>query len=289
MIKVNPIRAIALAAALTASTAVIAQQNNRLQERYKQFLTEEFRKADTNPQDYFVSQAELNSYMGDEDTKVSNFDTNNDNALNIDEFGSVLTGIKSTQVQKQTTATNQTQTTQQNTQTQWHAPFLAQQTQAQRTTNVQAQKKQQEVRQIVDNLRYYEKYYWDNANAFKPDYPDCEAIDVVNTVKRINADNIVDVAKALGVHNNGQLINKLLVAKHAPSDWHNYEFFKYSRLVLDHINNVFSDYLNKHPEKNFRHQRELVNQCANWQESFFRSPAIEGLHLYQQTYISLTQ
>lgn len=284
MLKINPIRTIALATALTAGTAVMAQ-NNRLQERQRQFLTEEFRKADTNPQDFFVSQDELNTYMGNSDTQVSDFDSTKDGLLNIDEFSSIVTGKKVTQ---QTQPTSQAQTTNvQNNQTQ-RAPFLAQQPQAQRTTNVQAQKKQQEVKQIVDNLRYYEKYYWDNASAFKPDYPNCEAIDVVNTVKRINADNMVDVAKALGVHNNGELINKLLVAKHAPSDWHNYKCFIYSRLVLDHINNVFSDYLNKHPEKNFRHQRELVNQCANWQESF-RSPAIVGLHLYQQTYINLTQ
>ena len=69
MIKVNPIKTIALATALTAGTATMAQQNNRLQERQRQFLTEEFRKADTNPQDYFVSQDELNTYMGNPDTK----------------------------------------------------------------------------------------------------------------------------------------------------------------------------------------------------------------------------
>ena len=86
----NSIKTIALATALTTGAPTVTSAQNRLQDSYKQFLTTEFKKVDINPQDCFVSQAELNEYMGNEDMKVASFDTTNDGLLNIDEFSSII-------------------------------------------------------------------------------------------------------------------------------------------------------------------------------------------------------
>ncbi len=203
MIKVNPIRAIALATALTASTAVIAQQNNRLQERQRQFLTEEFRKADTNPQDFFVSQDELNTYMGNPDTKVSDFDSTKDGLLNIDEFSSIVTGKKVTQ---QTQPASQAQTTQQNTQTQWHAPYVVQQNQVQRTINVQAQTRSvartQNGREIYNELTRLIEHpepktvpglLWGTRTIYPIDKDK-----VLATYKKVNENNLKDFLQNVG-------------------------------------------------------------------------------------------
>ena len=60
MIDNDPIKVIALMSALTAVSPATAQ-TNKLQERHRQFLTEEFRKVDKNLQDFFISPEELNS------------------------------------------------------------------------------------------------------------------------------------------------------------------------------------------------------------------------------------
>ena len=60
MIDNAPIKVIALMSALTAESPATAQ-TNKLQERHRQFLTEEFRKVDKNLQDFFILQEELNS------------------------------------------------------------------------------------------------------------------------------------------------------------------------------------------------------------------------------------
>ena len=111
MINNDSVKVMALVSALTAGSPATAQ-TNRLQEGYRRFLTEEFRKADKNPQDFFISQEELNNYMGNPDTNVEDFDTTSDGLLNIDEFKSILTGEKGTQSAQQP-KTLQTQSVQQ--------------------------------------------------------------------------------------------------------------------------------------------------------------------------------
>ena len=88
MIKISPIRTIALATAITTGTACIAQ--NRLQNAYKEFLADEFIKADNNPNDLLLSQGELDAYMGNSDIRIKDFDTTSDGVLNIDEFVSII-------------------------------------------------------------------------------------------------------------------------------------------------------------------------------------------------------
>jgi len=87
------VMSILLVTPITSGTPAEAQ-NNRLQERHRQFLTEEFRKVDKNSQDFFISQKELNAYMGNPNSKVEDFDTTSNGLLNINEFESILTGEK---------------------------------------------------------------------------------------------------------------------------------------------------------------------------------------------------
>lgn len=235
MLKISPFKTIALATALTVGTAGAAQ--NRLQDSHKQFVTSEFRKADTNPQDYFISQNELNTYMGNNNVNVKDFDITGDNQLNIDEFGSIISGhpLKTAQQQNK----NSTVT----------AP--------KKTTTAQSQKIQQEAKDIADKIKYYEKYYYSSASV-----PNCSNVDVYNTAKRINVDNFIYVAKYLNAHNDGTLADKVILYKYrdnGPKSGVYEQKCYYATPILDHLGNVYIEYFKKHPEKNTPHNRSLIN------------------------------
>lgn len=104
MLKINPLKTIALATALTVGTIGAAQ--NRLQNAQKELLVGEFRKADNNPQDYYITQDELNAYMGNDSTNVNTYDQNEDGKLNIDEFTNIGSQEKNIQNIKPKQETN---------------------------------------------------------------------------------------------------------------------------------------------------------------------------------------
>lgn len=85
---------LASAMAITPSVKTDAQ-NNKLQERFNQFITAEFQKADTSPTDYYVTEEELSKYLNNSDNiQISDYDMNNDKKLNIDEFKKIILGVK---------------------------------------------------------------------------------------------------------------------------------------------------------------------------------------------------
>lgn len=80
--------------ALSPVTKMKAQVNHARQEIQKIVVTE-FKKADINPTDMYISQNELNKYVGNNLTKIKDFDGNGDAKLNIDEFKNFILGVRS--------------------------------------------------------------------------------------------------------------------------------------------------------------------------------------------------
>lgn len=69
-------------------------QLNKAQAQIEKIAITEFKKADIAPVDMYISQKELSKYAGNNNVKLSNFDTNSDSKLNIDEFKQFLFGNK---------------------------------------------------------------------------------------------------------------------------------------------------------------------------------------------------
>lgn len=88
MLGLNPIKAIAFAMAFGLATVCVSQDLSQKISSRK--VKKEFRKADVNPCDSFVSQAELNAYMGNTLTKVVKYDVSKDSLLDIDEFAPIV-------------------------------------------------------------------------------------------------------------------------------------------------------------------------------------------------------
>ncbi len=225
------------ATAIMGSAVVLNAQNNKLQDKFNQFITDEFRNADTNPTDYYISADELKNYLGTESQiKLSDYDTNGDGRLNIDEFAKLALGMKKCDTPAKTSG---------------------QKTPAQATGSKAIGHSREEARAIVNSILNMKinkitepgrlfgtntRYEYDYDNAYK-------------NIQRINAENLITVVNEFQkeyLSDNPNIANIYKCAVHPSRSEVTYrpegheDYPEYEAKVRKHLVNVMQDYATKH-------------------------------------------
>lgn len=191
-------RSILLATALASYPMISNAQNNNINEAFDKFVYEEFTKADKNPADYYINQAELNEYTKGAEQVVSRYDKNIDGKLNIDEFKTLIKnslGINNSSQGKNTTAQVQAQirpSSQPNKISTSENTFRTNNTNTSLNSIIEKTKNAKAIISEIENAL-------EPITIIKPNGTKCRVIDekaVLNAYRKITPDNLKEILDA---------------------------------------------------------------------------------------------